>query len=488
MTKMQETTVVLMSRIKAYLLIVLMAFMIAALSSCSDDDDSGAPPLDNIVTIAQGNNDLSILVTALTKYPDLVSTLSGTGNFTVFAPTDAAFTALLGVIGQDDLDDIPEDVLRRVLEYHVISGNALLSTDLSDGQTAATVLGDDVTVNITSSAVAINNANVTTADVLASNGVVHIIDAVLVPALELSIVNTVVAPAYFNKDFTTLTAAVVKADLLSTLISDTDDYTVFAPTNAAFQAAGVDVDALSGDDLEPVLLYHVLGSEVIENDLPPTGSAVTTLGGDFYLSINSDGVFINGTTQVTATDIIEGNGVVHVIDNVLMPASENVVEIAVAASTATNAEFGQLVAALTAVENDMSAPNLITALSDESGSFTVFAPTDAAFQDLYALAGVTSFTELLDVPGVDINTIATVLQYHVLDSRVFSTDIPNVLGSNPSATITPLAGGTFTLNSDLTITDTDAALSLGSEDASIVDTDILGTNGVIHVIDEVILP
>lgn len=442
-------------------------------------------PQDNIVTLAQGNGDLSILVQALTKYPDLVSTLSGSGDFTVFAPTNAAFTALLGVIGQDDLNDIPESVLRRVLEYHVISGSAILSSSLTDGQTAATVLGENITVGVTSSGVNIDAATVVTADVAASNGVVHVIDAVLVPELEASIVNTVVEPAYFNKNFSTLTAAVVEAGLLTTLIDPSANFTVFAPTNDAFTAAGI-TELPTAAELVPILQYHVLSTEVKAADLPATGSAVTTLNGDFYLSKNSSGVFINGLTEVVATDIDQDNGVVHVIDRTLVPASSNVVEIAVAASQATNAEFGQLVAALTAVENDGTTPSLITALSATDGTFTVFAPTDAAFTALYTLAGVANFTELVNAVGI--GTIATVLQYHVLGSRVFSTDIPNALDGNASVVLTPLAGGDFTLNSTLTITDADAALTLGTTDAGIVDTDILGTNGVIHVINQVILP
>lgn len=483
---MKKTRLILASKMKAILSAALLSAFVFGAISCNDDDPDPAGPTENIVMIAQGNSNLTVLVQALTKFPDLVSTLSGSGDYTVFAPTDAAFTALLGVIGQTDLDDIPEPVLRRVLEYHVIAGARLESTDLSNGQEAATVLSadDKVTVGVTSGGVTINSANVTTANVEATNGIIHIIDAVLVPALELSIVNTVVEPAYFNKDFTTLTNAVVEAGLLSTLINPAANLTVFAPTNDAFAAAGI--TALpTAEELVPILQYHVLGSEVKAADLPASGSAVTTLNGDFYLSINEDGVFINGLTQVIVTDIDQSNGVVHVIDRTLIPASQNIIEIAVAASTATDAEFGQLVAALTAVENDGSAPNLITALSG-SGPFTVFAPTDAAFAALYTLAGVDDFAGLVDAVGI--NTVATVLQYHVLGSRVFSTDIPNALDGNTSVTLTPLAGGTFTLNSSLTLTDTDGALSLGTADAGIVDTDILGTNGVIHVINQVILP
>ena len=469
-------------------LVTLLALTL--LTSCGDDDGGMESPTNDILEIADANNDLTFLVTALGKFPNLETTLSDeSGSYTVFAPTNAAFAALLEATGQTDLDDIPEDVIRRVLEYHVVAGATLLSTDLTDGQTASTVLGETIQVGVSGTSVTINGANVTTANVEASNGVVHIIDGILVPSLEASILNTVVEPAYFNTDFSFLTDAVITAGLLNTLIDQSADLTVFAPTDDAFRAAGItSLDGLTADDLTPILQYHVLGSEVKAADLPATGSAVTTLNGDFYLSINSDGVFINGSTEVVATDLDYDNGVVHVIDRTLMPPSSNVVEIAVAASTATEAEFGQLVAALTAVENDANAANLITALSDASGSFTVFAPTDAAFQALYTLAGVSDFAGLIALEGVDLNTIATVLQYHVLQGRVFSSDLPNVLDGGMTATITPLAGGTFTLNSSLTLTDVDGVLSLGTSDATIVDTDILGTNGVIHVINQVILP
>jgi len=446
-----------------------------------------------VVDQAVATSDLSILVQALTKFPDLVEALSDqSGNYTVFAPTDDAFTSLLGVVGQDGLDDIPDDVLKRILQYHVVAGTAAQSGDLTDGQEIETLLEENVTIGVGSD-VTVDGATVTTPDVLVDNGVIHVIDAVITPELETSIVNTVVEPAYFNKDFTILTDAVVKAELLSTLIDSQSEFTVFAPTNSAFEAAGItSLDGLTKEDLTPILQYHVLGSEVKEADLPASGSAVTTLNGDFYLSINTDGVFINGTSQVTATDIDQDNGVVHVIDKTLVPASQNVVDIAVELSQASSgAEFTQLVAALTAVENDQSAPDLITALSGE-GPFTVFAPTDAAFENLYALVGDANSDGSEDlndvVAAAGIGTVATVLQYHVLDTRAFSTDIPVLLGGSNKVTLNPLDGGSFDLNSDLTITDADQALGLGTTDATIIATDELATNGVIHTIDEVILP
>lgn len=456
--------------------------------------DFELPSTSSIVSIAAQTPSLSILVEALTMFPELVDALSNDGSYTVFAPTNDAFAALLGVVGQYELNDIPKDVIERVLKYHVISDAALMSTDLSDGQMASTILSanDKIEVGINMSTVYINNAMVTTANVDASNGVVHIIDAVLVPELEASIVNTVVEPAYFSKNFSILTAAVVQANLLNTLIDKNANYTLFAPNNNAFAAAGItSIEGLGPADLAPILTYHVIDGEVFGNGLPETGSAVTTLGGDFYLSITRDRAYINGTSVITnatnAGDAMDyDNGVVHTISRTLIPATENIVNIAVMASQAAQgAEFGQLVAALTAVESDQTTDALITILSGE-GNFTVFAPTDDAFEALYDMAGVADFNALVNAVGI--GTIETVLKYHVLGAQVFSSDIPNILDGKRSSSVMTLAGAYFSINSDMSILDTDAALNIGTTDAMIIDADIFGTNGVIHVIDQVILP
>ncbi|MFT5640986.1 MAG: transforming growth factor-beta-induced protein [Cyclobacteriaceae bacterium] len=476
----------------------LFILSLAFFSSC--DEDEVTPPTvvveetstDNIVEIASATSSLSTLVSVLTEYPDLVSALSGDGNFTVFAPTNAAFDALLPVIGQTSYADVPKGVIERILKYHVVTSAAVASSALTEGQAIATFLdGETVTVTLAGGA-KINGAAVITADVAASNGIVHLVDAVLVPSLELSIVNTVVEPAYFNNAFSILTAAVIKADLLSVLIDMDADLTVFAPNDDAFVAAGITtLEGLEAADLAPILTYHVLDSEVKAAGLPMTGSAITTLNGDIYLSINSDGVFLNGTTEVIATDIDADNGVVHVINRTLVPAAGDIVDIAVGLSMATEgAEFGQLVAALTAVSTNTDI-DLIAALKGD-GPFTVFAPTDAAFQTLYDAIGDANADMSVDindlVEAAGLETIATVLQYHVYSGAVFSTDIPNVLGTETSVTLSPLAGGTWMLNSNLTITPTDAVLSIGLDDAAIVATDVMTTNGVIHAINQVILP
>ena len=172
---------------------------------CSDDKKTPVPT-QNIVALASANTNLSSLVAALSKFPDLVSTLSGSGNFTVFAPTNQAFTALLAARGQTDINNVPDDVLKSILQYHVVTSGAVRSTQLTAGN-VNTAANENIAVTI--NPIKLNtNTNVTAADVLASNGVVHIIDQVLVDPSILPIVGTIYAPAYFNKDFSTLVAAV----------------------------------------------------------------------------------------------------------------------------------------------------------------------------------------------------------------------------------------------------------------------------------------
>jgi transforming growth factor-beta-induced protein len=443
-----------------------MALISFVAISCNEDD--AAPTRrDSIVAIAQGNSNFSILVAALTKFPDLVETLNGEGNFTVFAPTNAAFTALLSAVGQTSLDDIPEDVLRDILEYHVL-GVAVRSNQLVNG-TVATVGGELLTVSTTNGFRLNNTVNIVTTNLLASNGIVHVIDAVLVPPSITPIVGTIVAPAYFNKNFTTLIAAVKAASpsILQTLLNS-NKKTLFAPTNAAFAAAGI--TTLPGQaTLDAVLTYHVLNGEVRAADIATGSSAPTTLNGKIYLSKGTAGVFINGTTQVTTTDIVRSNGVVHVINRTLLPPSKTIAQIAIDASTSAAPQFTQLVAALSKV------PALLTAASS-AGDLTVFAPTDAAFQALYTTLGVANMNELEAAIGND--KLAEVLQHHIVGARVFSTDLSSgsVNTLNQSVTINV---------SNLTVTD-----AIGSTPAGLVSgsLNILGTNGVIHAINRVLIP
>ena len=249
---------------------------------------------------------------------DLAGTLSGEGPFTVFAPTDDAFDALPeGAL--DALLADPSGDLTDILLYHVV-GDSVMSGMLSDGMKVETLHGDSVTVTISDGKVYINEAMVTLADIVAGNGVVHVIDAVLLPPTE-PIPATVVDVIVNSDDHETLEAAVIAADLAGTL-SGEGPFTVFAPTDAAFAALPEGtLDALLADpsgDLTDILLYHVVGDSVMSGMLSD-GMKVETLFGDSISVMISEGnVYINDA-MVTVADIVAGNGVVHVIDAVLIP-------------------------------------------------------------------------------------------------------------------------------------------------------------------------
>jgi len=252
-------------------------------------------------------------------YAGLDDDLSGPGPFTVFAPTDAAFAALPDGTISYLLNNISE--LQSILSYHVASGS-VLSSNLTNGQTITTLQGEDITVTIGMNGVMINNALVTVADIVCSNGVVHVIDVVLSqPVFTSNVVDVIV-----NSDVhTTLEAAVVAAGLVETL-SGVGPFTVFAPTDAAFAAlpAGT-IETLLADptgDLTQILLYHVVGAQALSTDLTDGQTVETLQGQTVTVTINTQGVFINNA-QVMVADFVTDNGVVHVIDAVLVPQTPN---------------------------------------------------------------------------------------------------------------------------------------------------------------------
>lgn len=441
--------------------------LLIGITAC-DDDNPAPEPTQNVIELASETGYLSILNEGISRFPDLASTLSG-GEFTVLAPNDIAFANLLEAVGQTSLDDIPDEVLRNILSYHVIPNQTITAEQLSN-TTLGTVSGEDVTVSIDGEVTFNGSASVINADIFATNGVVHVIDEVLINPSIQPIVGTVVAPAYFNKDFTTLIAAVEAAspNILATLLNN-DTKTIFAPTNEAFIQAGIDM-LPDQATLNAVLTYHVLGQEVRAADIADGSSEATTLNGDIYLSNTADGVFINGTTEVTATDIDANNGVVHVINRTLLPPSQTIADIAIDASESEQPEFTQLVAALSKVSS------LLDAASSD-GDLTVFAPTDAAFQALYDELAVNNIDELEAAIGND--GLAEVLQHHIVGDRVFSTDLSN--------------GEVPTLNQNVTIDLNNLEVSPAEANASEAGliTDMLNihaTNGVIHVIDAVLIP
>ncbi|WP_083925245.1 fasciclin domain-containing protein [Flexithrix dorotheae] len=416
------------------------------------------PASQSITEIAAGNSNFSTLVSLLQQY-DLVDALSGDGPFTVFAPTNEAFEKI-----SDALATKSDAEIADILKFHVVPGRAfssdLVSQDyptLNTRRPLSVDLSNGIVVNGTEE---VSPAN---ANVFATNGVIHIIDDVLLPK------QTVVDVAVYNENFSSLVAALTKAGLVETL-DNAENLTVFAPTNDAFAAALQALGFSSLDDvpveaLTPILTYHVLGLDApaLSTDLVD-GSFYTTLNGAAikFDAGNLDLIDANDNMIGLNADLLDletSNGVVHVINGVLLPPSQNVVEIAVG----SDPEFTTLVSLITRV-------GLQEALSSTEDAFTVFAPTNQAFEDL----------------GIDPSTltdeqVTDILLYHVLDGKVFSSQITNGLEAE-----TKLADAKFTINVNGNVTITDG--NTDSPDATITATDIQGTNGVIHIIDKVILP
>ncbi|RPJ14034.1 MAG: fasciclin domain-containing protein [Deltaproteobacteria bacterium] len=278
-------------------------------------------PMD-IVDTAVADGRFQTLVAAVTA-AGLVDTLKGEGPFTVFAPTDDAFAKLPA--GTIDSLLLPENkqALTDILLYHVVSGK-VMAADVVGLESATTVLGKDVAIKVDMGNVYINDAKVIITDIETSNGVIHVIDTVILPpAEEAAAPGTIVDIAVADGRFNTLVAAVTAAELVETL-SGEGPFTVFAPTDDAFAAlpAGT-LDSLllpeNKQALTDILLYHVVSGKVMASDVIGLSAAPTVLGKDITITIKDGKVFLNDTIQVIITDIEASNGVIHVIDAVLLP-------------------------------------------------------------------------------------------------------------------------------------------------------------------------
>lgn len=285
--------------------------------------------------------------------------------------------------------------------------------------------------------------------------------------------NTITDIVVASADFSTLEAAVIKANLQATLRGD-GPFTVFAPDNAAFAASGITTDALNAltpTQVSNILLYHTLGAKVMAADVPagPNAKVTTASGDSVFVTKNAAGVFVNGI-RVTAADISADNGVIHRIGRVLLPPQGNIVETAVAAG------LDSLVKAVTrATTGPGGDPTLAGTLG--SATLTVFAPTNAAFTQLLATL---SLNNINDIPMA---TLLAVLRYHVVGGRAFSSDLANgnlgmLAGGNTTINLTNGTGGGPTITGN----------GNGANRSNITATNIVCRNGVVHLIDRVLLP
>lgn len=426
--------------------------------SCKKDSTSSGMATNTITDVAASNSDFSTLVTALKKTGLDVALANSASSFTVFAPTNAAFAALLTELKVASLNDIPTETLTKVLLYHVKSGKASASqittgyySMLSAGPVADSFLSMYVDMTTTT----INGrSKITKTDIMADNGVIHVIDKVLLP---MSIVDHAIA----NPTFTSLVAAVSKANLVSALADNTKTYTLFAPNNSAFAALftklGVTLNDLTAGTLSPILLYHVLSGYVpaakVTAGYFPTLS--TAFGKNVVVQVaTTSGVLLNNSSKVIATDVVATNGIIHVIDQVLLPPT--VVDIAL-----QNSSFSTLVLAVVKAD-------LATALSG-AGPFTVFAPTNDAFSALFATLKVSG------VEALSKEQLTPILLAHVVSGNIqsgsLSSGVVPTLNSLKSLNVMVGTGG-VTINGNI----------------NVIKADVQGKNGVVHVIDKVIVP
>jgi len=298
------------------------------LTSCSDDDPVIEKPKD-IVDVAVADSNLSVLVAALQR-ADLVSALQADGPYTVFAPTDAAFQALLDSNDSwNSLDDIPVETLKSVLLFHVISGE-VKAADLSNTyvNTLSTGPNDEMLslqIEVDGAVEFNGDSKPIATDVMASNGVIHTIDKVMLPA-------NVVTLALNNSGFTSLVAALTDSrhttDFVS-LLKEDGPYTIFAPTNDAFQALLDSNDSWSSladipiATLEAVLKYHVFAGGNVQSDELSDDQEITMFDGNIVTVDLSSGAKLDTSSGqsvvISLTDVQGTNGVIHVVDSVLLP-------------------------------------------------------------------------------------------------------------------------------------------------------------------------
>jgi transforming growth factor-beta-induced protein len=406
----------------------------------------------DIVDTAVADGRFTTLVAAVTA-AGLVDTLKGEGPFTVFAPTDDAFAKLPAMTVENLLKPENIEQLKSILLYHVVAGK-VMAADVTKLESAETVLGKSVTIKLDMGNVYINDAKVVLTDIETSNGVIHVIDTVLLPpADQLDIVDTAVA----DGRFTTLVAAVTAAGLVDTLKGE-GPFTVFAPTDDAFAKlpAGTVESLLKPENLEQlknILLYHVVAGKVMAADVVKLEKAATVLGPSVKITVDGSKVMINDA-EVLITDIETSNGVIHVIDTVILPPAD------IVDTAGADGRFTTLVAALQAAD-------LVDALK-AAGPFTVFAPTDDAFAKLPA-----GTVESLLKPE-NLEQLKSILLYHVVSGKVMAADV-------------------IKLTSAVTLQGTDVTIKIDGDkvyinDAQVIITDIETLNGVIHVIDMVLLP
>jgi uncharacterized surface protein with fasciclin (FAS1) repeats len=399
-----------------------------------------------IVTESEAHSTLEAAINAA----ELNETLDNEGTFTLFAPTDEAFEALPEGTVAGLLEDIP--ALTEILLHHVVAGTAM-SSELIDGDIIETLNGTDITVTVDGMTYMIDMATVTQPNIEASNGVVHVIDMVLIPAEEPELPS--IMDIVTESEAHTILEAAINAAGLNELLDGEDPFTLFAPTDDAFDALpeGTVATLLANiDELIEVLAHHVVGGTFMTEDLND-GDVLTTANDD-NLTVTVDGMtYMIDMATVISANIEASNGVVHVIDMVLIPETNDQTVMSIIENSPIH----------TTLETAIIAAGLANTLSGD-GSFTVFAPSDEVFATLPdgALDLILANTELL----------TNLLLGHVHEGELYSADLTDGLN------VTMMNEGDLTVSND--------GMTIMIDDAIIFQEDLPATNGVVHVIDNIL--
>lgn len=441
----------------------------------------------DVVEHVVANPDFQSLEDAVLSFEaELTDILTGDGPFTIFAPSNAAFENLADVLGVETVD---QETLRTILLYHVIVGQNLQSGDLTAGLEMTTgneellyMDSEDGTRLIDGTGGA--GINIVTSNIQGSNGVIHEIDRVLLPP---SIVNSTVEEATIYQlakltpGYSTLAAAIERAGLVELLSDPEADLTVFAPNDEAFLAYLANFEDLNSledipeEDLANLLLNHLVEGQFSSEQIVAAGTGYTTTLAtvpnedadniSLYINTDGEGVALNGVSNVVFPDFMVSNGTVHLVDAIIgLPT--------VVTFAAADPNFSTLVEALEAVDDSAGYVDLLqTPWGTDPAPFTIFAPDNDAFADLLTELGVGGLGD------VDPATVQAALALHVVTGS-------NLRADDITAGTLTTAGGDVTIGTDGGVTITDA----NDRVSTVTATDVQAANGVIHVIDQVILP
>jgi len=502
-------------------------------SSCDDDDIDGSDTLVGPGTVDSRINtvgNISSLNAAIdVASGDIATTLNGTGPFTVFAPNDAAFETFATQVGFEANDDesaaaqllsaADADLLAQILTYHVVADN-IEASGFSDGQSLTTVQGGTISVAVGEDVQLLDASDlpetnpvstVTQPNFYADNGIVHIVDKVLLPqeaidALDFDIRPTLLEWATGTDDLSSLAAAVVKADLADA-IAGLDTARVLAPSNEAFEnlfdALGDDYNELDDFDnsaeielLGKILLYHILPPVDGSVDLM-AGTSMTLLQDNTLEVVDNAGAFefgdVTGTNATIITDDTDAkNGRVTVIDKVLLPQAAldflSLLESDDLATTVVNAP------SLSTLEEALIATDLVdvfvdaTNMEDEEATnftyfrnATVFAPSNDAFVALFDVLGP-DYTSIASFDTEEeLELLTNILLYHVVAGKITSADLEagtlTTLSEKELEVISVIGSDNFTIGD-----------ATNDVNANITTPDVLARNGVAHIVDKVLLP